>query len=95
MCNLKLKGDQNMKKTYNQNQATPNPKETGTMSQEKKQPSHKAFAVENFTKDDKEKSSWTEIGVAWQHKDGKGFDVNIKLMPLSGRIVLSENNKET
>jgi hypothetical protein len=83
-----------MKKTYNQNQATSNPKETVTMT-EKKQPSHKAFAVENFTKDDKEKSSWTEIGAAWAHKDGKGFDVNIKLMPLSGRIVLRENNKES
>ena len=83
-----------MKKTYNQNQPTPNLQETGTMS-EKKLPSHKAFAVENFTKDDKEKSSWKEIGVAWAHKDGKGFDLNIKLMPLSGRIVLRENSKES
>ena len=83
-----------MKKTYNQNQTTPNPMEAGAMP-EKKQPSHKAFAVENFTKDDKEKSSWKEIGVAWAHKDGKGFDLNIKLMPLSGRIVLRENTKES
>ena len=81
-----------MKKTYNQNQPTPNLQETGTMTEEKKQPSHKAFAVENFTKDDKEKSSWKEIGVAWAHKDGKGFDLNVKLVPLSGRIVLRENN---
>ena len=84
-----------MKKTYNQNQPTPNPQETGTMSQEKKQPSYKAFAVETFTKDDKEKSHWTEIGAAWPHKDGKGFDLQIKLMPLSGRIVLREPNKES
>ncbi|MDD3581333.1 MAG: hypothetical protein PHW74_09960 [Desulfobacca sp.] len=61
-----------------------------TTSTEKKHPSHKAFAVESFTKDDKQKSSWTEIGAAWLHKDGKGFDIQIKLLPLSGRIVLRE-----
>lgn len=83
-----------MKKPYNQNQTTPNQQEAGAMT-DKKKPSHKAFAVENFTKDDKEKSSWKEIGVAWAHKDGKGFDVNVKLIPLSGRIVLRENTKET
>lgn len=82
-----------MTKTYNQNQPTPNFQENGTMT-DKKKPSHKAFAVENFTKDDKEKSSWKEIGVAWAHKDGKGFDLNIKLFPLSGRIVLRENSKD-
>jgi len=64
------------------------------MSDDKKHPSHKAFAVENFTKDDKEKSHWTEIGAAWAHKDSKGFDLAIKLMPLSGRIVLRENAPE-
>jgi hypothetical protein len=65
------------------------------MSDDKKLPSHKAFAVENFTKDDKEKSHWTEIGAAWPHKDGKGFDLNLKLMPLSGRVVLRENTSES
>jgi len=54
MCNLIPKRRPNHEKTYNQNQPTPNLQETGTMTEEKKQPSHKAFAVENFTKDDKE-----------------------------------------
>jgi len=55
--------------------------------------SHKAFAVQSFTKEDKQKSAWTEIGVAWPHKDGKGFDLKIHVIPLSGRIVLREPNK--
>lgn len=84
-----------MEKTYKQNPSTSNPQESKTMSEDKKQPSHKAFAVENFTKDDKEKSHWTEIGAAWEHKDGKGFDLLIKIIPLSGRIVLREPNKES
>jgi hypothetical protein len=82
-----------MKNAYNQPKTTSN-QETGTMSQGKR-PSHKAYAVEKFTKDDKQKSHWTEIGAAWAHKDGKGFDLQVNLMPFSGRIVLREANKET
>lgn len=63
------------------------------MSEEKKKPSHRAFAVENFTKGGEDKSHWTEVGAAWAHKDGKGFDLSIKLLPLSGRIVLRDNKE--
>ena len=36
-----------------------------------------------------DKGFWTRIGVAWAHKDGKGFDVQLDgLAPLDGRIVL-------
>ena len=34
------------------------------------------------------KSRFTEIGVAFPHKDGKGFDVLYDAIPLSGRITL-------
>ena len=64
------------------------------MPDSKKLPSHKAFAVEKYTKDGEDKATWTEIGAAWAHKDGKGFDLNIKLVPLSGRVVLRENTTE-
>ncbi len=84
-----------MKNTNSRNPATTSPKENKTMSEEKKQPSHKAFSIENYNKDGEEKSRWTEIGAAWQHKDGKGFDLVLKLMPLDGRIVIREANKET
>jgi len=61
------------------------------MSDEKKRPSHRAYAVENFSVGDEEKANWAEIGAAWPHKDGKGLDLNLKLMPLNGRVVLREN----
>ena len=28
------------------------------------------------------------IGVAWQHKDGKGFNIQLECVPLDGRITL-------
>jgi len=34
------------------------------------------------------KSKWTEIGVAFKHRDGDGFDILIDVVPLSGKIVL-------
>ena len=37
----------------------------------------------------REKSHWTRIGAAWDHKDGKGFTLNLDLVPATGgRIVL-------
>lgn len=83
-----------MENDYKQDPATPNQKEQTTMPENKKAPSHKAFTVENYKKDGQEKAHWTEIGAAWQHKDGKGFDVVLKLMPLDGRIVIRESNKD-
>lgn len=38
---------------------------------------------------DREDPFWTRIGAAWEHKDGKGFSIDLELMPVaSGRIVL-------
>ena len=34
------------------------------------------------------KSFWTRIGAAWSQKDGEGFNVQIDVMPLDGKIVL-------
>lgn len=35
-----------------------------------------------------EKSYWTRVGVAWKHRDGNGFNVELQIMPLDGRISL-------
>ncbi len=36
-----------------------------------------------------EKSFWTRIGAAWEHKDGEGLTVDLDLIPVDGgRIVL-------
>jgi hypothetical protein len=48
-----------------------------------KKPSHTAYSIREREGKD---SKWTEIGVAFPHKDGKGFDILCDVLPLSGRI---------
>ena len=50
-----------------------------------KSPSFIAYSV---TDRDGKKSKWREIGVAFPHNDGKGFDILYDVVPLSGRITL-------
>ena len=42
-------------------------------------PSHRIYSV---SKDDNGKSRWTELGAAWQHKDGKGFQLKYTACPI-------------
>jgi hypothetical protein len=58
------------------------PAETGKTT---KKPSHTAYSIRE--RDGKD-SKWTEIGVAFPHKDGKGFDILFDVVPLSGRITI-------
>ncbi len=48
-------------------------------------PTHIAYHVRD-TGDGK--GFWTRIGSAWTHKDGKGFNIQIDVVPLDGRITL-------
>ena len=34
------------------------------------------------------KGFWTRIGAAWPHEDGEGFNVQIEMLPINGKIVL-------
>ena len=53
-------------------------------------PSHRLFAVTKT--DGQDKTSWLEIGAAWPNKDGKGFSLKLKAMPMPGaEIVLRIN----
>jgi len=48
-----------------------------------------AYSVREFDgADGKKARSWTRIGVAFPHKDGTGFNVEVHSFPLDGRIVL-------
>ena len=48
-----------------------------------------AYAVREFdTADGKKARAWTRIGVAFPHKDGTGFNIEVHSFPLDGRIVL-------
>lgn len=38
---------------------------------------------------------WNRVGAVWLHKDGKGADVLLHAVPLTGRIVLRERSEKT
>lgn len=48
-------------------------------------PSHIAYQVRDR---EGRKSFWTRIGSAWAHADGNGFNIQIEVVPLDGRITL-------
>lgn len=52
---------------------------TNTSTQSNK-PTHRAYAVTKRG----EKSRWQEIGAAWAHRDGKGFNLKLDYLPLNG-----------
>ena len=35
-----------------------------------------------------EKSNWTRVGVAFPHKDGEGLNVELRAIPVSGKLVI-------
>ena len=50
-----------------------------------RRPTHAAYWVRER---EGKKAEWRQIGVAWSHADGKGFNVVLDLQPLDGRITL-------
>ncbi|QND60136.1 hypothetical protein [Mesorhizobium huakuii] len=54
-------------------------------------PTHTVFVVEG----EGDKTTWTEIGALWSHEDRKGFNLNLKALPLSGRLVIRERKAKT
>lgn len=58
---------------------------TETGNKTPKKPSHVAYSIRD--REGKE-AKWTEIGVAFPHKDAKGFDILFDVMPLSGRVTI-------
>ena len=48
-----------------------------------------AYAVEEYdAANGKKAKTWTRIGVAFPHKDGTGFNIQLRAFPIDGRIVL-------
>ena len=57
-----------------------------------------AYVVENYEDDaGVEKASWTRVGVAFPHKDGMGLNVELRAIPVSGKLVIRrhESNEKT
>ena len=48
-----------------------------------------AYSVEEYDAGNGKKGrAWTRIGAAFPHKEGPGFNIELKSIPLDGRIVL-------
>ena len=45
-------------------------------------PTHRVYAV-IIKKEGRENGTWLEIGAAWPHRDGKGYGVNLDVIPRS------------
>ena len=52
-----------------------------TTENKKTRPTHRVYAVSKKQRDDR--GQWREIGVLWPHKDGKGFNLKLDLVPLN------------
>lgn len=64
------------------NATTQNQAETQTKGQK---PSHLVYHVTDFGQ---EKSKWDQVGAAWEHQDGEGFNVHLKSFPVDGRLTI-------
>jgi len=53
-------------------------------------PSHRLFTVNG----ERESARWTDIGVAWATRDGKGFTLSLNALPLNGRVVMRVNDSK-
>lgn len=65
-------------------------------SKASKAPTHIAYHVREFGEGENKKSFWSRIGSVWAHGDGKGFNIQVDVVPLDGRITLRvpEDKKE-
>lgn len=52
-----------------------------TQSRTSKRPTHRVYAVTQRKNGD---SNWQEIGAAWAHNDGQGFNLQVNYLPLNG-----------
>ena len=56
----------------------------------KSQPAYRIYSIVEGEKEG-EKAVWHELGAAWKHQDGKGFNLDFKAAPLPGaKVVLRE-----
>jgi len=45
------------------------------------------FTVEEYESNGKTGKRWTKIGAAFPHKEGNGFNIELKAFPIDGRLV--------
>jgi len=52
-----------------------------------------AFRIYGVSSNSDAKSNWAEIGAAWPHKDGKGFNLSFTARPLEGAAIVLRTPK--
>src|SRR5580700_8932310 len=52
--------------------------------EQSRQPTHRAYSVIRREGQD---DYWLNLGLAFPHKDGKGFNIMLQALPLDGKIV--------
>lgn len=60
-------------------------------------PTHEVFSIKEIPSDNtKPRKVWRKVGVAWDHKDGRGISLQLDLVPVQfdGRLVLREPIEE-
>jgi hypothetical protein len=58
---------------------------------ESRQPTHRAYSVIRREGQD---DYWLNLGLVFDHKDGKGFNIMLQAFPLDGKIVCREITDE-
>jgi hypothetical protein len=58
-------------------------------SSKPKRPTHEAFVVTG----EGESAFWTKLGAVWPHDDGKGFNVELIALPMTGKLVIRERKE--
>jgi hypothetical protein len=46
------------------------------------------YVVEDYTQGGEEKANWIRVGVAFENKDAKGFNVQLSALPVAGKLVM-------
>ena len=72
----------------NQQQTSRNPAPVQTPAPAPAPPTYlNVFTVEEYESNGKAGKRWTKIGAAFPHKEDIGFSIELKAVPLDGRLV--------
>ncbi|MEP4987400.1 MAG: hypothetical protein ABJV68_06875 [Paracoccaceae bacterium] len=61
------------------------------MTDTTKGPDYVAYSVKDRGAD--KDAAWNRVGAAWQHRDGKGYDLQLDATPVDGRVTLREQKR--
>ena len=56
---------------------------------------YSVFVVDTYMdRQEQQQTEWIRVGVAFPHKDGKGFNVQCKALPGDGKLVIRLNEPQ-